>query len=110
MSIRTRGMVAAAALVLAVSIGGATATPPSDPIQSALNNAFATTVKAKGGKNADYIPALARVDSRIFGIVVVTVDGKIYTVGDIKSEVSIQSISKVFTLALVMQQLGPDSI
>jgi glutaminase len=110
MSNRIRGKVAAAALIVAVSAGIAAAAPPSDPIQSALNNAFATTVKAKGGKNADYIPALARVDSKIFGIAIVTVDGKVYTVGDIKSEVSIQSISKVFTLALVMQQQGPDSI
>ena len=37
------------------------------------------------------------MDSKIFGIALVTADGKVYTAGDIKSEVSIQSISKVFT-------------
>jgi glutaminase len=50
------------------------------------------------------------VDSNIFGIALVTVDGKVYTTGDIKSEVSIQSISKVFTMARVIEDQGPMSI
>jgi glutaminase len=64
----------------------------------------------KEGANADYIPALARVDSNIYGIALVTTDGKVYTKGDIASEVSIQSISKVFTMAEVMTEKGPDEI
>ena len=62
------------------------------------------------GKNADYIPALAKVDPDLFGIAVVTADGKVYTAGDIKTEVSIQSISKVFTMAQVIQEQGLESI
>ena len=58
------------------------------------------------GKNADYIKALAKVDPKIFGISVVTKDGKVIEAGDTKAEVSIQSISKVFTAALVMQEHG----
>jgi glutaminase len=64
----------------------------------------------KEGKNADYIPALAKVDSKIYGIALVTADGKVYTAGDVKSEVSIQSISKVFTMAKVVEEQGLDSI
>jgi glutaminase len=64
----------------------------------------------KEGKNADYIPALAKVDPNIFGIALVTTDGKVYTAGDIKSEVSIQSISKVFTMARVIEDQGRDAI
>jgi len=41
------------------------------------------------GANADYIPALAKVDPKLFGIALVTPDGKVYTAGDVKSEVSI---------------------
>ena len=37
-------------------------------------------------------------------------DGKVYTAGDIKTEVSIQSISKVFTMAQVIQEQGLDAI
>jgi glutaminase len=40
----------------------------------------------------------------------VTVDGKVYTAGDVNSEVSIQSISKVFTMAKVIEESGPQSI
>ena len=40
----------------------------------------------------------------------VTADGKVYTAGDVKTEVSIQSISKVFTMAQVIQEQGLESI
>jgi len=80
------------------------------PYQQALDGAYAKFKDLKEGKNADYIPALAKVDANIFGIALVTVDGKVYTTGDITSEVSIQSISKVFTMAKVMEEQGPDAI
>ena len=79
-------------------------------IQAALDAAHANYLDLQEGANADYIPALAAVDSNIYGIALVTTDGKIYTAGDIKSEVSIQSISKVFTLAKVLDERGPDAI
>ena len=79
-------------------------------IQKAVDAAYAKYKDSTDGKNADYIPALAKVDSKIYGIALVTPDGKMYTAGDLKSEVSIQSISKVFTLAYVMAQSGPEAI
>ena len=79
-------------------------------IQAALDAAYAKYKDLKEGKNADYIPALAKVDPKIYGIALVTTDGKVYTAGDVKSEVSIQSISKVFTMAKVMEESGPDAI
>jgi len=87
------------------------ATPPaaSDP-QSAVNAAYARFKGDTDGKNADYIPALAKVDPKLFGVALVTVDGKVYTAGDVNTEVSIQSISKVFTMAQVIQEQGPESI
>jgi glutaminase len=81
----------------------------ADP-QAAVNNAFNQFKTLKEGKNADYIPALAKVDPNLFGIVLVTADGKVYTAGDARTEVSIQSISKVFTMAEVVQEQGPESI
>jgi glutaminase len=58
------------------------------------------------GKVADYIPALARVPASQFGIAVRTTDGREVCAGDASTPFSIQSISKVFTLSLAMQQLG----
>ena len=66
--------------------------------------------ESKEGKNADYIPALAKVDPKLFGIALVTADGQVYTAGDMKTEVSIQSISKVFTMARVIQDSGEAAI
>jgi len=86
----------------ATSLGG--------DVQSAVNAAYAKFKDVTEGKNADYIPVLAKVDPNLFGIAVVRVDGKIYTAGDITTEVSIQSISKVFTMAQVIQEQGPESI
>src|SRR4051812_33512140 len=79
-------------------------------IQSAIDAAYAKYSGINEGKNADYIPALAKVDPRLFGIAVVTPDGKLYTAGDVKTEVSIQSISKVFTMAQVIQDQGSEAI
>jgi glutaminase len=78
--------------------------------QEALNSAYAKFKDLQEGKNADYIPALAEVDPKIFGIALVTTDGRVFTSGDISSMVSIQSISKVFTMAKVMEEQGPDAI
>jgi glutaminase len=79
-------------------------------VQAAVDAAYAKYKGLKEGKNADYIPALAKVDPNLFGIAVVTADGKVYTAGDVKTEVSIQSISKVFTMAQVIQEQGLESI
>ena len=79
-------------------------------IQAALDAAHSKYQNLQEGANADYIPALAKVDSKIYGIALVTTDGKVYTTGDIKSQVSIQSISKVFTMAKVMEDQGADAI
>jgi glutaminase len=60
----------------------------------ALKAAHDTYKTLKEGKNADYIPALAKVNSKFFGIGLVTVDGQVSTTGDVDQLFSIQSISK----------------
>lgn len=58
------------------------------------------------GKVADYIPQLARVDPKSFGMAIVTVDGDVHMAGDAGVPFSIQSISKVFTLTLALGKHG----
>lgn len=60
------------------------------------------------GKVADYIPALAGVNPQQYGIAVETLDGRSYMTGDAEVRFSIQSISKVFTLAMVSRYLGDE--
>ena len=58
------------------------------------------------GKVADYIPELAKVNPDRFGICMDTIDGGVYSVGDAYERFSIQSISKVFALAMAMSVKG----
>jgi glutaminase len=101
---------AALALALAAALTPAVSAQSPDEYQKAVNAAYEKYKDLKEGANADYIPALAKVDPKIFGIALVTADGKVFTAGDVKSEVSIQSISKVFTMAKVIEEQGPDAI
>jgi glutaminase len=82
--------------------------PRRDLVVSAVREAYEKFRSDARGKNADYIPYLAQVDSKLFGIAIVTTDNQVLTLGDVNYSFSIQSISKVFTLALAMEELGPD--
>ncbi|MGD8547301.1 MAG: glutaminase A [Thiohalophilus sp.] len=104
------GMFAALALVMGASNTAYADTLNPTKIKAALKKAYNDYKNIEEGKNADYIPALAKVDSKVYGIALITTDGKIYTEGDLKTQVSIQSISKVFTMAKVMDESGPKSI
>jgi glutaminase len=79
-------------------------------IETAVRHAYEQYRTLNEGKNADYIPALAQVPSTYFGIALTTADGKVHETGDSKQLFSIQSISKVFTAALVMQESGDQKI
>jgi glutaminase len=68
----------------------------------------ATAPHIGSGKVADYIPALARIDPRKFGMAIVLGNGEMITMGDSHEEFSIQSISKVFTLSTALRQFGED--
>jgi len=103
MTRRSFALTAVAAMLTATFLVTATT---QDDAQSAVNAAYTKYKGLKEGANADYIPALAKVDPNLFGIALITVDGKTTTAGDLTSEVSIQSISKVFTLANVLQESG----
>src|ERR1051325_3714519 len=65
---------------------------PAD-IQPAPNAAYPKYKDLQEGKNADCIPARAKVDPNLYGIALITAAGRVYTAGDTTTEVSIQSIS-----------------
>lgn len=61
---------------------------------------------AQSGKQADYIHALAKVDPNQFGICLETVSGDVYTYMQADTRFSIQSITKVFALAMCLSIKG----
>lgn len=101
--------VGAAALAFAGPAIAAQASGQSS-VASAVNAAYAKYRGLAEGKNADYIPALAKVNSNFFGVAAVGRDGKPVAAGDAQELFSIQSITKVFVAALVMQQSGDQKI
>lgn len=84
--------------------------PRRELVESVVREAYDKFRNETKGKNADYIPYLAQVDSKLFGIAVVTTDNQVVTLGDVNYSFSIQSISKVFTQALAMEELGADKV
>ena len=84
--------------------------PRHELVAAIVQEAYDKFKDDNNGKNADYIPYLAQVDSKLFGIAIVTTDNQVITMGDVKYSFSIQSISKVYTLALAMDELGVDKV
>ncbi|HEX8815871.1 MAG TPA: glutaminase A [Terriglobales bacterium] len=84
--------------------------PRREQVESVVREAYDKFRNDTSGKNADYIPYLAQVDPKLFGIAIVTTDNQVLSLGDVNYSFSIQSISKVFTLALAMEELGSDKV
>ena len=84
--------------------------PSKQDVEAITREAFQKFKSDNTGKNADYIPYLAQVDSKMFGVAIVSTDNQTFTLGDVNYSFSIQSISKVFTLALAMEEIGPDKV
>ena len=77
--------------------------------QQVLENIFKSIQPyAKEGKQADYIPALANVNPDQFGMCIHTIYGEIYSIGQADTRFSIQSISKVFALAMCLSLKGDE--
>ena len=75
--------------------------------QKILENIYqAIQPYAKEGKPADYIPELAKVNPDQFGMCLHTIYGEIYSIEQADTRFSIQSISKVFSLAMCLSLLG----
>ena len=75
--------------------------------QPLLERAMAAAAATAGsGQVADYIPALATVDPDAFGMAMATFDGEIHGVGQVLRPFSIQSVSKLFPLALLLAEIG----
>ena len=58
------------------------------------------------GHQADYIPALAKVNPDRFGICITSVDGEVTEWGDVTERFSIQSVTKVFSLSMALSIIG----
>jgi len=84
--------------------------PSRSALGAVVKDAHEKFAGLTSGKNADYIPYLATVPSNLFGIAVVSATGETITAGDVDYAFAIESISKLFTLGLVMDDIGADAL
>lgn len=97
-------------ITISAQVSRSPVAPRRELVEAVVREAYEKFKSDTNGKNADYIPYLAQVDSKLFGVAVVTTDNQVFTLGDVNYSFSIQSISKVFTLALAMEELGPNPV
>tara|TARA_R110002049_G_scaffold232354_7_gene404933 strand:+ start:1384 stop:2403 length:1020 start_codon:yes stop_codon:yes gene_type:complete len=82
----------------------------TETLQLAVDNAYESFKALDEGDNAQYIPALAEADPDAFGIVILTTDGRFIEHGDTRVPFAIMSAAKPFTLALLLEQQGPEVV
>ncbi|STE87844.1 glutaminase 1 [Escherichia coli] len=82
----------------------------ANKLQQAVDQAYTQFHSLNGGQNADYIPFLANVPGQLAAVAIVTCDGKVYSAGDSDYRFALESISKVCTLALALEDVGPQAV
>lgn len=79
-------------------------------VEEAIRMAYDRCKNETGGKNADYIPYLANVQPNLFGIAACLPDGEVVAVGDVDYRFGIESVSKVPTAILAMNQYSGQEV
>ncbi|AGP30641.1 glutaminase [Corynebacterium terpenotabidum] len=80
------------------------------PLKSYLTEILDRVRDRDSGAVADYIPELAAADPTPLAVALCTSAGRVYSAGDDEREFSIQSISKSFTYAIALQEVGVEKV
>lgn len=84
--------------------------PTRERVEQLLNAGYDRFSRVDEGTVADYIPILSRADPSLFGMAVTGAAGELFDVGDAEHPFSIQSISKMFVYALVVEARGHEVV
>jgi glutaminase len=82
--------------------------PSREKARASIDAAYERYREVPDGMVASYIPALAAVRPDLFGLSVVAANGNVHSAGDSLHPFTIQSISKAFVFALVLEAVGAD--
>jgi glutaminase len=80
------------------------------PMREILRDLHSRYAGLDDGTVANYIPELAKVDPKSFGISIVSVDGTAFDIGDHDKSFTIQSISKPFMYGLALEDHGLEHV
>lgn len=84
--------------------------PDFEDFTQSIQEIYNKVKGVKGGKVAEYIPQLSRVDQDLFAISVCSVDGQVFSIGDYKAPFSLQSTHKPVSYAIALEELGADIV
>ena len=119
------GRLASLALVLVAACAGPAPDPPevstdaavlgaasvdAAELLRAIEEAHARFAALSDGEVSAHNDVAARTDPALFAIAVATVDGEQASVGDDDVLFPLQSLSKTFTLARALEDVGPDAL
>lgn len=79
---------------------------PMTQLQTFLETLHQTYAPLDTGKVAAYIPELSKANPDWFGISIVTTEGQVFNVGNTAQTFTIQSISKIFSYGLALEDHG----
>ncbi|WGD36511.1 glutaminase A [Lysinibacter sp. HNR] len=80
--------------------------PPPETVSQIITEAYSTFLHVQDGRVANYIPSLASTSPHLFGISLADMNGNLYSVGDSTHSFSMQSVSKPFVFALILEIIG----
>ena len=75
-------------------------------IKNIINKVYENVKNENGGKVADYIPELACIDPKLFGVSVCDINGNIYNFGNYEKHFCLQSCSKPLSYCKAYDELG----
>ena len=79
-------------------------------IPALIKDLYQSYIGLTDGHPASYIPELAKANPNHFSIVITTVDGKVYEVGDSNIQFSLQSTSKPLTYGMILEDFGREYV
>lgn len=79
-------------------------------IKNIINKVYENVKNENGGKVADYIPELACIDPKLFGVSVCDINGNIYNFGDYEKHFCLQSCSKPLSYCKAYDELGKNEL
>jgi glutaminase len=83
---------------------------PGSEIGDLVAATYARHLANRSGAVADYIPELKAVDADRFGIAIASVNGRLFTAGDVEHPFTMQSVSKAFVYCLALELVGRDEV
>ncbi len=100
----------AAEPVIGRAFAGELVVPDFADLTGRLQRIYDEVLPDRSGEVAQYIPTLRDADPEKFGIVVVTRDGQVATIGDVDVRFSVQSISKAFAYGAALELHGAEQV